>query len=234
MMVLFCAVPAQAGVIFYENDMAGFNTAVASYTYLGTEDFEESTLLDGESVAFLGPLSQTSTTSPYPNGILQPIVVTPSSDDLAALNDTSSIVSTAVVAHAAAATLDWTFNASDHIVAVGLNPITTSGNNTTKKNTVSVFDTSGALLDSRTVDSNDAGSFYLGIVATGVSRIGRINFHGASSTGAETGEGGDNAALYSSPIPEPASLVLAGLAMMGLAVFTRRQGSVRLGSTGLV
>jgi hypothetical protein len=223
-LVGLCAVPVQAGVIFFDNDLAGFNAAVASYTHIGTEDFEESTLADGGAVAFLGPLSQTSTTSPYPNGILQPIVVTATSGNLAALNDASSIVSTAVVAQSGAATLDWSFNTSDNLVAVGLNPITTSGNNSTKLNTVSVFDTSDVFLDSITVDANDAGSFHLGILATGLSRIGRINFHGTTATGAESGEGGDNAALYSSPIPEPASALLAALAALGLMSLSRRRG----------
>lgn len=223
-LVGLAALPSQAGVMFFENDEAGFNTAVASYIYLGTEDFEESTLSDGESLSFAGPLSQTSTTPPYDNGIDQPIVVDVNgAGELAAFKNDHTVDSTVVFANTASSTLDWSFATSDEIIAVGLNPVTFSGNNTMHLSTISVFDTSGQSLGSRTVDSDDSGSTYLGILATGSSRIGRLNFEGKTSTGSTRSEGADNAALYSWPVPEPSAWLLAILGGVSLCRVLRRR-----------
>lgn len=213
----------RAGVLFFDNDLTGFNTAVASYTLLGTEDFEESTLGDNMATAFAGPLSQSSTTPPYPNGILQPIEVSTSLGSLAAFNDTSEINTTAVIANSGEATLDWAFNASDNIIAVGLNPISFSGSVVTSS-TISVFDTNDQPLGSIPVNADGEGSFHLGILATGLSRIGRINFQAVTVSGSPVSEGGDNAALYSAPVPEPASIFLAGMAWIGFRVLVRCRG----------
>jgi hypothetical protein len=223
-LVGLAALPSSAGVMFFENNQAGFNTAVADYTYLGTEDFEESTLSDGASVSFAGPLSQTSTTPPYDDGIELPIVVSVNgAGDLAAFKNDQTVVSTVVLANTGSATLDWNFQTSDHIVAVGLNPVTFSGSGVTHLSTIRVYDTSDQLLDMRTMDSDDAGSTYLGILATGSSRIGRINFQGLSSTGSNRSEGGDNAALYSWPVPEPSTWLLAAIGLAALGSSAHRQ-----------
>jgi hypothetical protein len=209
-------------VVFYDNDVASFSEAVASFTFIGTEDFEESTLGNNMSQAFAGPLTQSSTTSPYPNGIMQPIEVSASFGNLAAVNDTANLLTTAVLSNSGAAVLDWGFRTLDHIVAVGLNPIASSGS-ADRLNTVSVFDTNDNPLGSITVNSNGLGSYHLGILATGVSRIGRINFEGTTLNGDPTPEGGDNADLYSLLIPEPASGSLALMAALGMLGLARRR-----------
>ena len=66
---------SHAGLVFYENDTTGFDAAVSGETFLGVEDFESSTLASNSSAAFGSPLSQTSTNSPFPSGIGQPITV---------------------------------------------------------------------------------------------------------------------------------------------------------------
>lgn len=210
---------AQAGVVFYDNDLAGFNTAVAAYTHIGTEDFEESTLTNGSSASFAGPLTQLSTTSPYPTSILQPIEVSVNGPGLLAAFKNSVIGQTTVVmANSGNDTLDWNFETADNIIAVGLNPVTYTGSNVTRDNTITVYDTDGGLLGSAIVDSNDAGTNHVGILATGSSRIGRVNFEGADSIS----EGGDNAALYSQPVPEPSTWLLATGGLLSLGALVRR------------
>jgi hypothetical protein len=228
---LACAQNALAALVFFDNTPGPFNTAASIHTLLGTENFEEPSLgaLPNDSAAiFFGPLAQSSTTAPYNSGITLPMTVrtidpinnTP--EHLVAFRNHMTISSTVVLANAAPDTVDWVFEPSTNVIAVGLNPVTFSGSNVTRQMTVNVFDTSDAPLGAITINSNDAGTGHLGILASGASRIGRINFRGFTPSGSNASEGADNATLYVQAIPEPATLITAAACLVILFAAWRK------------
>ena len=212
---------SSAGLVFFGNDMSGFASAVSSQQFIGTEDFETSNLADNSAMGFEAPLNQTSTTSPYPNGITQPITVDTvnglqGSDNLAAFRNMNGIVSTVVVANDNNDTVDWLFDSSLNVTGVGLNPVTYVRNNPTATTTmnVSVFDAFDNLLGTTTIGSDGAGSNHLGIQATGGMTIGRINFEAPSLiNGDSVFEGADNGAIYVA-VPEANGMACCGIGIL--------------------
>src|SRR5262245_41944473 len=69
------AVPAQASVVFFSNDAAGFAAAMATNISLGVEDFESSTLALASIQAMPDPLVQSVANTPYPTGLTKPVTV---------------------------------------------------------------------------------------------------------------------------------------------------------------
>jgi hypothetical protein len=218
--VLCDALPGRGNVVFFSNNKPAFDAAAAAaYTLLGTETFEESSLAAGAVMSFNGPLSQTSTTQPYPNGISQPMTVSVNGiGTLAAFDGPSGpnfsfFTSTVVIANASADTLDWSFSPSNRIAAVGLNPLTYSGRvsvNPPYHEIITVYDTDNNTY-STSVTTDDQGTNHLGILATAGTLITRINFQGMTSGNTDVSEGADNAALYVSAIPEPSAFWLVAV-----------------------
>jgi hypothetical protein len=214
--------PAKSAIVFYNNNKPLFDVAVGGFTFLGTETFEESSLADGQAVSFNGPLSQTSTTSPYASGITQPMTVSINGGgQLAAFKNDLTVATTVVIANSSNDTLDWTFGGTG-LNAIGLNPVTFSGANQLRLETITVFDTGGTMLDSITVSAHDSGVEHLGIVAIGADRIGRLNFNGMTTGGSSVSEGADNAALY---VPEASAFLLTACA--GVVTYFSHLASAR-------
>jgi hypothetical protein len=227
------AAPAQASVIFFSNNAAGFAAAMAGNSSLGVEDFEGSTLLAGVQ-AMNDPLVQGVANSLYPTGLAKPVTVqsnifgtaavTPSPrglQGLAALAAGSAgATSDVIVANTFTDSLDLIFSAADQIRGVGFNTLNFQF---TENVLVQVFNTSNALLGSTTIAANPAGDNHLGIEATGADVIGRVNIFSI----AEGNEGADNIELFSAStvtrVAEPASLALIVSGLMGRQLSLRRR-----------
>ena len=221
--------PAQAGVIFF-SDHATFVAAMAGATSLGIEDFEGSTQAPGNIVALNDPLTQGVPNGPYPAGLTAPLTV--QSNQLAGSAVTTSprgvegltalssgfvgAVSDVMLANFFVDSLDLIFATPDQVSGVGFNTLSFA---LASGLVVQVYNTSNTLLASAFTSGDPGGTNFLGIQATGGDVIGRINIFSIDTRA----EGADNVQIFGPAAPEPASLALMGVSVLGLAM-RRRAG----------
>jgi hypothetical protein len=206
---------AVSAAVVFSNSSAVFNAAMAAATnpYLGTEDFEGSSLTAPSNQNINDPLTQSVPNGAYSSGLTQPMTVqtntlgaspaTPSPGSIMLLVPAGSrnAISDVVVPASSAVSFDWIFH-DPRIRGVGLNPIILHDGGTAE---VKVYNQDNVLLGSFTTPADAIGSNFLGIQAIGTDRISRVNFRGLSGFGRAAG---DNAALF---IPEPSNLVLLAI-----------------------
>ena len=216
--------PARAGVIFFP-DAGVFAAAMAGATSLGFENFEGSTLAPVSIVGFSDPLTQGVPNGPYPAGLTAPLTV--QSNLLAGLAVTASprgadgltavssgffgAVSDVVLANTFVDSLDLIFATPDQVSGVGFNTLSFAFAGGL---VVQVYNTSNTLLGSAFTSGDPGGTNFLGIQATGGDLIGRINIFSPDNRA----EGADNVQIFGPAAPEPASLALMGLSLLGLAM----------------
>ncbi|MEX2307679.1 MAG: hypothetical protein WD738_08815 [Pirellulales bacterium] len=207
---------AQAGVLFFNSDLA-FDAAVdlADYPFLGREDFEGSTLTAPGNANINDPLTQGVPNGFYPSGLTQPMrvqtntlnasptVPSPGSIMLLVPAGSRNSVSDVVVPASSAVSFDWLM-LEPRIKAVGLNPIILHEGGLAE---LKVYNQSNQLLGSFQTLADAAATNFVGVLATGTDRIGRINFLGLSGFGRAAG---DNADLY---FPEPSTAVMVAVAI---------------------
>lgn len=233
-----------AGVIFYLNNPAGFNTAASAFTFKGTENWEESTLAAGNIANFNDPLAPGVANGPFPTGTIAAAGVTAQSNTL---GSAAATLSPRGVGGLATASVGYVGTPSDQVSpnspndsfdliinpsgnysgAVGLNPLffdfgATSSTSTPGTVVVKVYDQTNALLGSQTVNGVDySATAFLGMVTTGGSNIRRVNLWASTNTANSTA-GADNIAVYGA-LPEPSStMLMLGAGMAGLLQRRRR------------
>ncbi|TWT86615.1 hypothetical protein Mal64_34420 [Pseudobythopirellula maris] len=209
-------------------DASAFDAAAQGLLY-GMEDFENNSLGVTGAVLMDGPLSPSSTESPFGGGIGVPVAIqdnqggagaaTPDPSPaagLAVLKNFAWVTSTAVLFNSNSSnySLDLIFEPSSLVLSVGFDTIVNASADLV---TVTVFDTSNAVLGSYTgVDAAGNGTEFFGVVVGGGDYIGRINI--AREGGGIAGV--DDLSVYGAT-PEPAAiLVWAG--MMGVVASLRR------------
>ncbi len=249
-LALTCTSSARAGIIFFINDQAGFNAATVALTFEGTEDFESSILPPNSFTQFNDPLLPGLLNSGVPvfltgtnpaTGLtvqantLGGFPVVPSPGGSNALTTASfpfggtptDQVSTSQEAHS----LDLLFSLASDIEAVGLVPLYfDSSFNPADLGTIEieVFDSLNTSLGTDSIEFVDftLPNSFLGIVANGGDDIGRINLHDGSVV--QHFVGADDISVFSAAtvvIPEPSSLVLWCLGVMGLSFYHWRRQS---------
>ena len=239
------AIPASAGVVFHATT-AAFATATGGFANLGTEDFESSTLAPNSIVTFDDPLAPGIANGVFPAGTNPAIGMTVQSNTLggsATVASPNGIGGLATASAGLAGTPDDQVSTDkqrdsfdmifvspvvEPIVAVGFKPLYfDSGSATVRGNiTVQVFSTANVLLGSTVVAGVDYQNevAFLGIVATGADDIGRINLWDGNDL--LHWQGADDIAVFAAAptngTPEPASLLLAGLALAQFGWARRR------------
>ncbi len=238
----------------FVSDQTSFQSSVSGMLFLGTEDFEE---VDGNALPINSsngmsmddPLTQTSTNSPYPNGINMPITVqantlggNPTAPSPRGTNGLTvqrqgfrstgnflyRFTSTAVVASSGGDSIDYIFDPADQVKAVSLLPKALDPLDIDV--TIRVYDTANVLLGSTSVITNSGHVLesgvdvslnpFLGIISN-TDTIGRINLHGVRPGGSNSvSEGADNISMYSA-IPEPGAFGLFGV--LAVTAFWRRR-----------
>ncbi len=248
--IAFCALMAglagsvSAGLIFHATPGA-FNTAVAGLNFLGTEDFESSTLAPNNILSFDDSLQPGVSSSPvniFPTGTNPAIGMTVQSNAQGGMPNVPSPQGVNGLSSASAGyfstpddqlsanfeehSLDLIFNSPvpEPILAVGLVPLffdsITFDTAALGNITVRVFDTANALLGSTTVSGVDYVNelAFVGIEATGGDDIGRINLWDGSQ---DHWQGVDDIEVYAAQpavsVPEPGVLMLmaVGIAAIG-------------------
>ena len=241
--------PASAGVIFHATPGA-FNAAVAGLNFLGTEDFESSTLAAASIQIFDDALQPGIASAPvnvFPTGTNVSIGMTAQANALGGMPNAPSQRGVDALATASAGfastpddqlstnfegdSLDLIFVSpvTEPILAVSLTPlffdsafdITALGDIV-----VRVFDTSNVLLGSTTVTGVDYVQelAFIGIQTDGGDDIGRINLWDGDSV--NHWQGVDDINVYAArptpptPMPEPGTLVLMAA---GIAAFGARR-----------
>jgi PEP-CTERM motif len=207
------AVPAQAALITFSS--RGLFAAAAPG--LPLETFESGLVAPGAVTLCSGPVSSAAASACFPLGGLLPGVTysaTPNGSmavigtGFPALGNSSKLFGP----NAFVDTFNMTF-ASATAVGFDVFPGPTAGNVV-----ISVFDLANLPLGSFTIAAPIMGGAFFGAVSD-AGLIGRINIASQTSVPAELV---DNVAFGVSQIPEPASAVLVGLSLAGLARRRRR------------
>lgn len=205
---------AQAALVFYNNSAAfdGAAGPTTTQTFSQANDSTCSNALDGASNAcgFVpGDIAaglSLSTTGSHPGA-----------DLYAAPAGTFGISNGAVFADYFVENLNIGFAPGSGSVALGLLSEYNSSDFT-----VSIFDAGNVLLGSTTVSgvSNSGASTFFGVVGTAGEMIARINL--SSNSGEAEGVDLVKFGAASTQIPEPGSLALVGLALLGAGVVRKR------------
>ncbi len=220
---LCLARPSRAAVVFYVNDQAGFNAAVASFTPAGTEDFEGSTLAAASITTLNDPLAPGVANAPFPSGTTLGPGVTVQSNTLGGSATTLSPRGVGGLATASAGyfgtptdqvsnnreadSFDLTFAPANgqYVRAVAMAPLyfdsaatsATSNPGTLRVRVYGADQTT--LLGEQTIGAvNYSGSSFLGIVTSGGDVIGRINVWDLDA--ALHFQGADNIAVHTSVV----------------------------------
>lgn len=236
---LLTTVPARADIVFYVNQQNQFDADTSNLVFLGTEDFESSTLGSGEIGRINDPLAPGVANGPMPFGTQAELGLTLQSNTLAGnAAETSPLGNLGLATYSdgfgESPTDQLIANFSNHSLdmlpapdskAISFLPIfvDATGNPNLRGNIeVEVYDRNNILVAARTV--NDV-SFLLtdveiGIVATGNSTIGRINLYDGSIA---DWQGVDDVSIYqSSSVPEPSHATALMLCLSGFCVRLRK------------
>ncbi len=226
---------ASAAVVFFPNNPAGFNAAIAGRPLLGTENWEQSNLAAGNLMFLNDPLSPGVANGPFTTGTGTGAGVTAQSNTGGANSSALSPLGVAGLATASAGfagtpsdqlspnnwnqSFDLIFNAvggpAGAVSLIGLyfDAAASSSTSTPGSLLISVYDLSNVLLGTQTLTGVDySQTDYIGIQATGTSRIGRINLY-ASTNSANSTAGADDISVYSA-VPEPSSAAYFGLLLL--------------------
>jgi len=214
---------ATAGVNFFVNNSVGFNAAVVSFSLVGTETFEESTLAPNMILTFNDPLSPGVANGSFPAGTGTAAGVKVQSNTLGS-NPTAlsprgtNGLTTASVGFVGTPTdqisvqdvgdsFDMIFMPSNGqpVRAVRMLPLyfdNAASSSTSNPGTVviKVYSPTQVLLGTQTMNSVDySGSSVLGVVATGTDVIGRINVNDTNNLSFFAGA--DDIGVYTSLTP---------------------------------
>ena len=246
--LLFAAVCSSgtAAVAFFVDNPSGFNSQITSsgLIFLGTENWESSTLAPNTSTGLNDPLAPGVANAPFPTGTNTAIGLMAQSNTLGGAAITLSprgvnALSTASVgffgtpsdqvsANVPGDSFDLIFNlgGGNPVAAVSLSPlffdIVNATSSTSHPGTVfiTVYDPTNAVLGTQTLTNVDySQSDFLGIVATGGSDIRRVNLY-AGPAASSFVAGADSINVYG--VPEPSVAALMGLCGVALAARRRR------------
>jgi len=247
--LFFCAAAllplaaSNAAVVFFPGNAPDFNAAVTGLPILGTENWEESTLAPNSIATPNDPLSPGVANTNFPTGTNLAAGVRAQSNTLGGSAATLSPLGAFGLATASAGfagtpsdqvspnnfnqSFDLIFNpAAGSASAVSLSALyfdsaATSSTSTPGSVVISVYDLSNVLLGTQTLTNVDySQTDYIGIQATGASRIGRINLFASTNSAASTA-GADDIVVYGS-VPEPASAATLGFVLL-LGCLRRRR-----------
>lgn len=246
---------ARADLTFV-SDQTSFQSSVSGMLFLGTEDFEEVDnnvlpISSSTGMSMDGPLTQTSTNSPYPNGIDMPITVQANTLGANPVNPSPRgaggtglsvqrqgfrtsgsflyrFTSTIVLANTGFDGIDYLFQPSDNIRAVSMYPKALDPLDVNV--TIRVYDTANNFLGSTSVLTNSGDVRNSGEqvgknpflgIISNTDTIGRINLYGVRSTGSASVSEGADDISLYSAIPEPGASGL--VALLGLTLARRRR-----------
>ncbi len=215
--------PSLAGLVGVVNDRPGFEaTANSRFLFAGLEGFEDNTLSSG-SMNFGSGLSDTSTNSPFPNGLGVPVTIS-SNSGLTATKNTGGVMGTVVGNRNRTNSLVLTFAEEDQVAAVGFSPVTPLSGSARFDVTVSLFD--GANLSLTLNPVSEAGTGYFGVLTElGDSPIQSIILGVARINGmtTDTNNGLDNLTVFTA-VPEPTAFgVLGAVTVLGAVSISRRR-----------
>jgi len=240
--VLVLNQPASADIIFFVNDNAGFNAATNPMIFLGSEDFESSTLSTGEVAGVNDPLTGGVANGPFASGINSNLGLSIQSNVLAGNATTTAPFGISGLATYADG---FGFSPSDQLTtqfmthsldlifdlntsAVEFSPLFVHGSsnpNLVGPITVDVYDQNNVFLDSLVVPDV---SFFLvdktvGIVANGGDEIGRVNLYDENNT--QHWQGVDDIGAYS--VPEPNLSMVGFIAILSTMLRSPRRNNFR-------
>jgi hypothetical protein len=213
-LTLASALSAEAALITFDS-RAAFDAAAPG---LALEDFEDAVVTAGGVEAFDEPLNAATATALFPAGSILPGLTldTPADFDfdLALVGaGFAGIPTNSVFSNFFADTLNVHLASG---TAVGLDAFSIFEDSTV---TISVYGAGDALLGTFDIAAGTAGTFF-GVVndSGAITRLNLFSARGFS-------EGVDNIAFESTPVPEPASLVLFGTGIAGVLALSRRRAA---------
>jgi hypothetical protein len=222
---------AQGGGVVFFSSQASFRGAIQGSKILkGMEDFEEGRIQPGQILAMDDPLNAATNNAFFQPGEIEEnlqvqsntlggAATVPSPAGVGGMAFVGSGVqgstSKTVVANTFVNSLDLMFR-DENKTAVGFNVI--DFNPGTAGCKIDVYNTANVFLGTFNSPGNGAGTNFVGVVATGGQRIGRINIFDVQSAPGIGAEGADNIEMW--VVPEPGTMAALGL---GALVLLRRR-----------